>query len=322
MNWLAILFITVALLCAATVINGTSRVGWKKKRVPCASTGSTVFQCAMVKEANEASMHVYVSEGRGGMTPLEKRGPLGHKFKKPLFKKICKKEDKKQVYYYSCEGQCGTCCLEHAALDEDRPIWATWGHWANGKAKCMGKSRPQRPRKPPSETLKDIDRFYDVWNTYAKGGYKCHPTNVGPNQKSKYDKEDVIMNIKTPGNKMKSWQCYQKCIELAQKIEREEDPQGADICCQFHSHQSKTIDTKKVVKNFNSCKLFKYDSFQASVSSREAIKQEKENGVYVIAENYYHARSVSKGYPRENLKYLLEKPTRWQYLPNYQKKFF
>ena len=128
------------------------------------------------------------------------------------------------------------------------------------------------------------------------------------------------MNIKTPGNKMKSWQCYQKCIERAQKLEREEDPQGADICCQFHSHQSKAIDTKKVVKNFNSCKLFKYDSFQASVSSSDSIKQE--NGVYVNAENYYYARSVSKGYPRENLKYLLEKPTRWQYLPSYQKTFF
>ena len=84
-------------------------------------------------------MHVYVSEGRGGLTPLEKRGPLGHKFKKPLFKDICQKEDKKQVYYYSCEGECGTCCLEHNALDEDRPIWATWGHWANGKAKCICK---------------------------------------------------------------------------------------------------------------------------------------------------------------------------------------
>ena len=62
----------------------------KHKKVPCSKhvDGQAVYQCTFVKEANDNSMYVYVSEGRGGMTPLEKRGPLGYKFKKPIFKKL------------------------------------------------------------------------------------------------------------------------------------------------------------------------------------------------------------------------------------------
>merc|ERR1711871_568669 len=144
-------------------------------------------------------------------------------------------------------------------------------------------------------------------------------TNTGPNEKDSYDKEDVTMNIKTSTKTMRSFECYQKCIERAQKLERDEDPQGADMCCQFHQHESEDINTKKVVKKYETCKLFKYESFQGSVSGNDKIVQKGD--AYLKEWDFLRARSVPKGYPRENLKYLLEKPTRWHYLPNFQTRF-
>ena len=321
---MTVLATIVTLLVAIVAINTNAESIRKHKKVPCSKhvDGQAVYQCTFVKEANDNSMYVYVSEGRGGMTPLEKRGPLGYKFKKPIFKKICKKEEERQTYYYSCTGGCGTCCLEGQPLDQDRPIWAEYGHWANGKAKCMGKKRPQSPWKPPSETLKDIGKFYSPYNLHSKGGYKCHPTNVGSNKKNKYEAKDEIMHIKTKMGEifMRAHECYEKCIARAAKLEKEEDPQGDDLCCQFQQYkEEKMNERKEVVDAYQTCKLFRYDSFATSVSSYLHIEKGK-NGDYVRKTDFYKARSVPKGNPRESLKYLLNKPTRWSYLPKYRTK--
>ena len=72
------------------------------RKAPCEQY-SVSWQCSMVKEPGSDSMYMYVRKGmmRGGTKP---RHPLGHKFRKPLLKKICER-DAKAEYGFECEGK-------------------------------------------------------------------------------------------------------------------------------------------------------------------------------------------------------------------------
>jgi hypothetical protein len=315
----------VLAFCSAVVFGETVR--WKPK-FPCKPKGSSgIFQCALVKEANSATMNLYINHGRGGY-PGEEKSPLGVKMKKPFFKDICTKESERQVYYYNCYGHCGDCCMEKEALDEDRPIWATYGHWANGKAKCMGKERPKSPYYAPSKTLKLRRHFLRRLSSSSSiEGYMCKPISVGPKGKPKYDKEDKAFEVVDQTGGMRTHECYNKCIEEAKKLE-EVDPfgeKGNGFCCQYFKETIRKLQDKtKVLREDATCTGYKYDSFESYAISSDRTPEMTIDGKkqYVLRDKYMSARAVPKGYNQENLKYLLDKPTRWDFLPGYRERFF
>jgi len=52
------------------------------------------------------------------------------------------------------------------------------------------------------------------------------------------------MHIKTKMGEifMRAHECYEKCIARAAKLEKEEDPQGDDLCCQFQQYKEESED--------------------------------------------------------------------------------
>ena len=91
----------IRVLVFASIFAAAAGAGVLRK-APCEAY-SVSWQCSMVTEPGSDSMYMYVRKGmmRGGTKP---RHPLGHKFRKPLLKKICEK-DAKAEYGFECEGK-------------------------------------------------------------------------------------------------------------------------------------------------------------------------------------------------------------------------